>query len=210
MVTIKCGDNIVRAHLANSGRLHELLVPGNRVMLTPVQNPDRSTQFNLTLVYYNSLWVCVDTRFPNRLFGEGIHHGIWHEFADLDEIVSEIKVENHRLDFLLRNQDNACYVECKSVTLVQDGCARFPDAPTLRGRQHLELLMRLKAQGYRAAVVFMVLRSDAEVFHPNQLTDSEFAHVLKKAKQSGVEVYVFSYQVTPDCLEFCRRLSIDF
>ena len=39
------------------------------------------------------------------------------------------------------------------MTLVEDGCALFPDAPTERGRRHVRTLMEAKREGMRAAGV---------------------------------------------------------
>ncbi len=50
------------------------------------------------------------------------------------------------MNFLVDN----CYVEVKGVTLIIDGEARFPDAPTKRGTKHLEELIKLKKEGNRA------------------------------------------------------------
>ena len=51
-----------------------------------------------------------------------------------------------------------CTWRVKNVTLMQDGRARFPDAKTTRGAKHLGELMRLKAEGARAAAVYVVQR----------------------------------------------------
>ena len=39
----------VRVHVANSGRMRELLVPGNRVLINPRPGPHRKTGFDLVL-----------------------------------------------------------------------------------------------------------------------------------------------------------------
>ena len=45
------------------------------------------------------------------------------------------------IDFLLENQSgDPFYLEVKSVTYVQNGVAKFPDAVTRRGLLHLKLL----------------------------------------------------------------------
>ena len=44
------------------------------------------------------------------------------------------------------NTIDETYVEVKSVTLIKDGIAQFPDAPTERGRKHLEELISLKKE----------------------------------------------------------------
>ncbi|MEZ4582791.1 MAG: DNA/RNA nuclease SfsA [Caldilineaceae bacterium] len=44
----------------------------------------------------------------------------------------------------------------KSATLVEDGVARFPDAPTVRGRRHVDELTVLRRTGDRSAVIFII------------------------------------------------------
>ncbi len=53
-------------------------------------------------------------------------------------------VENSRIDIYLANEYEDCYVEVKGVTLVNNNIAIFPDAPTERGRKHLQKLIKLK------------------------------------------------------------------
>jgi len=52
----------------------------------------------------------------------------------------------------------------------------FPDAPTQRGR-HLGELARARAEGHRAAVVFVVQRNDAIRFSPHDEADLAFGRV---------------------------------
>ncbi|MBS7637348.1 DNA/RNA nuclease SfsA, partial [Candidatus Bathyarchaeota archaeon] len=58
------------------------------------------------------------------------------------------------------------FLEVKSCTLVENGVALFPDAPTSRGERHMKTLIKALEFG-RAAVLFLVQRGDAEVFRPN-------------------------------------------
>ena len=58
------------------------------------------------------------------------------------------------------------FVEVKNVTLVEGGIARFPDAQTTRGIKHLHELIRLVKGGSRAAMLYVVQRSDAHGFEP--------------------------------------------
>lgn len=103
-----------------------------------------------------------------------------------------------RIDFRLSGADRrVCWVETKSATLVyDDGRAFFPDAPTLRGRRHVEELAHLASTGVRAAVVFIIQRPDAISIAPNRETDPAFADALAQARQRGVELYAYTCGVT--------------
>ena len=99
-------------------------------------------------------------------------------------------------------------VETKSVTLVRQGRALFPDAPTERGRRHLEELIRAHQQGWRTAVVFVIQRDDAHSFSPNDQTDPLFSETLRRASRQGVELLAYSCSVTPSKIEIARRVPV--
>jgi sugar fermentation stimulation protein A len=82
-------------------------------------------------------------------------------------------------------------LEVKSCTLVVEGVAIFPDAPTERGRRHLSELIKAKREGWRACILFVVQRSDAQRFAPNDATDPAFGALLRKAVKEGIEVYAY-------------------
>ena len=101
-----------------------------------------------------------------------------------------------RLDFLLARDERRCWVEAKSVTLVEDGTARFPDAPTARGARHLAELASAREAGDRAAAVFLIQREDAVRFTPHRALDPHFADAVLDAQRRGVEIYAFAAVVT--------------
>ena len=196
LVRAKMGEREVLAFLADPGRLKELLQPGAEIYLTPRAGPDRRTTFDVVLVRYDSVLVSVDSRLPNRIFALAVETGELPEFTGYSIVRPEVRVGGSRLDFLLEGEEQLpCYVEVKSVTLVVEGEARFPDAPTARGARHLEELAKLKAQGCRAAVVFLIQREDALRFAPNEDTDPHFAASLRRVVTQGVEIVAYRCRV---------------
>ena len=88
-------------------------------------------------------------------------------FAKGDTIRREVRYgEGSRVDLLLERGDARCWVEVKNVTLARDGTALFPDAVTERGRKHLHTLIRIKAAGMRAVMLYVVQRTDVSRFSP--------------------------------------------
>src|SRR5690606_16001971 len=121
------------AHVPNSGRMTELLVPGAPVLLSPAPaGSPRKTPYDLTLVRYQGKWVGVDARFPNILFAEALAAGQLEAFRGLAVAQREVRWGTSRFDFLLSGGNRSCLVETKSVNLVEGGTAMFPDAPTAR------------------------------------------------------------------------------
>ncbi len=183
------------AHVPNSGRLNELFTPGRAIWLSRATNPERKTPFDLRLVEYAQVLVSVDARLPNPLFAEALETGRITGFP-YPEIRREVQHGDSRFDFRLRGSQGVCWVETKSVTLVEDGLAQFPDAPTERGRKHLLGLKEAHQGGDRGAVIFVIQRPDARRFMPNRDTDPAFARALVEAAEAGVAVRAFGCHVT--------------
>ena len=135
--------------------------------------------------------VSVDTRVPNRLVFLALKNKDITEFSKYDFVKPESGYGSSRFDFFLSNDNEKCLLEVKSCTLVENGVALFPDAPTSRGRRHLLELIDAKKEGYRACVLFVVQRVNAHVFGPNDKTDPGFGEAFRKALKNGVEAYAY-------------------
>jgi sugar fermentation stimulation protein A len=211
-VQAKTGDGqLVAAHLPNSGRLHELLVPGHEVWLTPAPESAlqrRLTAYDLALVKYADRLVSVDARLPGSLVAEALRQGGLPAFSDYSAFKREVALGQSRIDFRLDGHP-PCWLEIKSVTLVIGSVARFPDAPTVRGRRHLAELTRAVDSGDRAAAVFVVQRDDADSFSPHHAADPDFGRALCEAANAGVEVHALSCRVTPESIQLVGPLPVN-
>ena len=74
----------VDAHLADPGRLRELLIPGVRIWLLPASGEKRKTRWTALLVESPDRrgLVSVDTRIPNRLIGRALAQSALEEFEN--------------------------------------------------------------------------------------------------------------------------------
>lgn len=208
---VAVGGQVASAFVPNSGRLAELLVPDKPVLLAPKPaDVKRKTQFDLALVWHNSAWVSIDARVPNILLGRAFKLGVFKDFSNYIEVCPEAGWGNSRFDFCLLGAAGNCWVEVKSVTLVSDEVAMFPDAPTARGKKHLAELIKITRSGTRAAVFFIVQRKDARFFTPNDQTDPEFGMLLRRARDAGVEIYVYNCQVEHNSISLYENLSLLF
>jgi sugar fermentation stimulation protein A len=129
----------------------------------------------------------------NKLFKEAFEQGGLPEFGRFDQILGEQVYSDSRFDFLLSHTNSgikSCFVEVKSATMWQDGCALFPDARTERGRKHLATLSKAVADGFEACQFYLVGRSDAKSFSTADDIDPLYGQALKLARQKGVQVAV--------------------
>ena len=204
---------LLAAHVPNSGRLGELFTPGAAVWVALFQDlAGRKTACHLALVEYAGTLVSVDARLPNRLVAEALAGGRLAPLVGYSRVQPEVRVGSSRLDFLLSDGPEAdrprCWLEVKSVTLVEDGLALFPDAPTMRGVRHLEELAALRRNGERVAVGFVIQRSDAMRFAPHPTADPAFAATLRRVQSEGVEVYAWRCALDHNAIELTDPVPV--
>lgn len=191
LVRVRVDDRIFKSFLPNPGRMHELLTRGSEVFLREVVDKGRKTNYDLIGVLHGNQMVSVDSRVPNKLVLEALKNGDITELSGYDTIKPEYRYGHTRFDFFLANKDEVCLLEVKSCTLVKDGVALFPDAPTRRGRRHVRMLVKAKKEGYTSGVLFIVQRTDAYVLAPNDEADPEFGDALRNAFMEGVKIFAY-------------------
>lgn len=194
-------------HVKNTGRCRELLVPGARVYLAEGDNPARKTRYDLVAVEKGELLVNLDSQAPNKVFAQWAQAGGFRPGLTL--LRPETTWGNSRFDFYWEDAaGQRGFVEVKGVTLEEEGHVRFPDAPTLRGVKHLEELVRARAEGYDAAVCFVVQMEGMVDFAPNDATHPAFGAALRRAAAAGVTVLAMECAVTPGSLAIRRPIPV--
>lgn len=193
-------------HVKNTGRCKELLKENAVVFLEKSSNPNRKTQYDLISVYKGDMLINMDSQSPNKVVGEWLAEGGFLKNPTL--IKPETAYGNSRFDFYLENENEKAYLEVKGVTLEVDGIARFPDAPTERGRKHLSELIKAKQNGYRTAAVFVIQMKGCKRFEPNNKTDPAFAQELKRAAENGVEIIALDCRVTQNSIKIDKEIEI--
>lgn len=192
------------AHLADPGRLTELLVPGARVMLHPAEGGQRRTRWTAVLVETGGdRWVGLRTTLPNDLVGQAFREGGLEELSGWGLVRSEWSHGRSRFDFLLEDgAGRRMALEVKGVSLVTDGVARFPDAVSARAARHVRELTDLVRDGIMdAAVLFVLQRDDAESVEAAGHIDPDFAEALGEAKAAGVSLLGRRCRVSLDGVE---------
>ena len=200
-------ETLVTAHCPNSGRMTDCQGDGWPVLLSPANNPKRKLKYTWELVHNGNCWICVNTQRANEVAFEAVCQNKIAELTGYKNIDREKKYgKNSRIDILLSNPDELCYVEVKSVSLTNNGLYTFPDAPTERGRKHLDELMDMKKQGHRSVMLFVVMRSDGEGFEAAAHIDPKYAEKLEEAKSKGVEVLVYGTEIDESSILVSERV----
>ena len=204
---VEVAGNDLFCYIPNPGRIVELLRLGVEVYLREEQVSGRKTGYDLIFVKHSHL-ISIESRVPNRLVEEAVLLGLLPEFSGYDLVRAEYTYGDSRFDFLLSHGDRRMLLEVKSCTLVRGGRALFPDAPTQRGQRHLRTFMSALEQGFDAAILLVVQRSDADSFSPNDETDPGFGAALREAASRGVKVYAHGCRVTLEEIGFINRVPV--
>ena len=204
---VEVGGRVEVCHVKNTGRCRELLIPGVPVWLEESGNPARKTKYDLIAVEKarpgGPLLINLDSQAPNKVFGE------WAAAGGLGFAPTLLRPEttygNSRFDYYWEYSEGGTlrrgFWEVKGVTLEEDGTARFPDAPTLRGVKHLEELVLAHGAGCEAGVCFLVQMEGMGCVEPNDTTHPEFGAALRRAARAGVEVLALECAVEPGRLK---------
>lgn len=195
-------------HVANSGRMRELFVPGATVWVKPIYGEGRKTAYDLALVEAAGTMVSADARLPNALVAEAIASELLNDFGSPRHINRESTFGESRIDLMLETESGRHYVEVKSVTLVEQGVGLFPDSPTSRGAKHLNTLSEAVRAGHRASVVFVIQRPDATAFAANEPADPALAEALFRATACGVDALAYNCFVSHREVRLHRKLPI--
>jgi sugar fermentation stimulation protein A len=200
--------SIVVAHCTNSGSMISCIEEGARVYLSPARDPKRKTRFTWEMIEINSSWVGINTSIPNQLVFEAVRDQQIPPLSGYTFVKREVKFEDSRFDVYAENEKEKCFIEVKNVSMKVGDAALFPDAVTSRGRKHLETLIRVKKQGLRAVMVYVIQRMDVQYFGPARHIDPDYAHTLSKAMNAGVEVIALQANVNPDGIQIIKELDL--
>lgn len=196
-ITLKSGE-FVHAHVPNTGSMTNCWAQGWKVLVTYHDDPKRKMQYTLEATHNGKTWIGVNTSRTNKIVKEALELELIKELKGYKSIKPEAKVLESRIDFYLsehKSKEN-CYVEVKNVTLNDGDKALFPDAVSTRGQKHLKDLIQLKAEGFRACMLYLINRSDVISFSPATDVDPEYARLLKEAKSVGVEILAYQTKIS--------------
>lgn len=198
----------VIAHVKNTGRCRELLIPGVRVYLEDHgENTLRKTRYSLISVWKKDKLINMDSQVPNAVAADALKRGLITELPETDLIKREKTFGDSRFDIYYESGQRRGFLEVKGVTLEEDGVARFPDAPTVRGTKHIMELIKAKEEGYEASILFLVQMEGPKYFEPNKSMDPGFADAVKLAKSRGVRVLAYDSIVTPNTIYIGKSLK---
>lgn len=203
---IKTENGLLLCHVKNTGRCRELLTPGAGIWVQKADNPLRKTAYDLIAVYKEDRLFNIDSTAPNHVFAEWVRDGSL--FPDLVDLRPESRYGESRFDYSIKTRSRQVFVEIKGVTLEENGIARFPDAPTMRGEKHMRELADCVSEGYGAMVVFILQFRGAAYLEPNWKTDPALCAALKQAHKAGVDMLALECNVGENRIEISGPVEL--
>jgi len=195
-------------HIHDPGPLEELLYPGNSVLIRKASSQrERRTSWDLIAARNEKDWILVNSGYHRYLAERILKDQALSPLGKVTDLRAEVPFGHSRIDFAGRTSDgNELLIEIKGCTLAIDGLALFPDAPTKRGKRHLDTLIAARNAGLSAAIIILVFRPEASRFAPNVNTDPAFAATFRDAIAEGVGVHPLVLAYDGREVRFIRRI----
>ena len=209
-------DEITTVHCPNTGSMKNCVEENAEIWLSDSDNPKR--KYRYTWEYLRTSrghHIGVNAGKANQLVQSAIRDDLVEPLAGYDTIRPEVKYgdENSRIDLLLQDSKKQdCYVEVKSVTLLEDppssGIGYFPDAVSERGAKHLRELIKMSQSNARSVLFFCVQHTGIQEVRPADHIDREYGKLLREALDSGVEVLAYKVRKSNKGFRLWRDLPV--
>jgi len=206
-IILENGEEIT-AHVPNSGAMTSCIEENCPVWVSFHDNPKRKLKYTLELTQMADILICTNTGVANKIAIEAIENATIKELQGYTSLKPEQKYGiNSRIDILLENENEKCYVEVKSVSLKIDDTLAFPDAVTTRGKKHLDELVSMVEEGHRAIMLYVIQRTDNLPFRIAKEIDKMYDETLKESMKKGVEVIVYQSDISHEEISIKNKVE---
>ena len=198
----------ITAHVPNSGAMTSCIEDNCDVWISFHDNPKRKLKYTLELTKMSENLICTNTGVANKIAIEAIENSTIKELQGYTSLKPEQKYgQNSRIDILLENENQKCYVEVKSVSLKINDNLAFPDSVTSRGTKHLNELYDMVKDGHRAVMLYVVQRTDDLPFRLACEIDKKYCEAFAEVTKKGVEVLVYQSNISLEKIEIKKYLD---
>jgi sugar fermentation stimulation protein A len=209
-------DEVVTVHCPNTGSMKNCVEENAEIWLSDSDNPKRKYRYTWEyLTTSRGHRIGVNARKANLLVQSAIRYDLVEQLAGYKTIRPEVRYgdENSRIDLLLQDINRQdCYVEVKSVTLLEDppsrGIGYFPDAVSERGAKHLRELIRMSQSDARSVLFFCVQHTGITEVRPADHIDSGYGKLFREALYSGVEVLAYKVRKSNNGFRLWRDIPV--
>lgn len=198
------------AHVPNSGAMTSCIEPNCDVWVSFHDDIKRKLKYTLELTKIDENLICTNTNVANKIAIEAIQNGTICELQGYVSLKPEQKYgQNSRIDILLENENQKCFVEVKSVSLKIDDYLAFPDSVTSRGTKHLNELFDMVQEGHRAVMLYVIQRTDNLPFRLACEIDKKYCEAFNEVSNKGVEVLVYQSSIDLQTIRIDKKISFN-
>jgi sugar fermentation stimulation protein A len=209
-------DEVITVHCPNTGSMKNCVEENAEIWLSDSYNPKRKYRYTWEyLMTSRGHHIGVNAGKANQLVQSAIRDDLVEPLAGYETIRPEVKYgdENSRIDLLLQDSKRQdCYVEVKSVTLLEDppsrGIGYFPDAVSQRGAKHIRELIKMSQSDARSVLFFCVQHTGIQEVRPADHIDREYGKLLREALDNGVEVLAYKVRKSNKGFRLWRDLPV--
>ncbi len=194
VIRARLGDEVVRVHNTNTGRLEDLIWEGNEAYCE--EKEGGKLKYRLIAAKTPFGFAVTDTNLQERVLKAVFEEGAipWARGCEVKRRPKRRSV----FDFELLCEERIL-IEVKSADLASPRAeGMWPDCPTERGRRHLRELSELEG---RRIVLFVVGFPRATAFVPYYRGDPEAYEALLTAAKRGVELKAIGMYFDPTTYE---------
>jgi len=200
-------DQEITAHVPNSGAMTSCIEPDSDVWVSFHDDVKRKLKYTLELTKIDENLICTNTNVANKIAIEAIKNGFISELQGYESLKPEQKYgQNSRIDILLENEKQKCFVEVKSVSLKIDDYLAFPDSVTSRGTKHLNELYDMVKEGHRAVMLYVIQRTDNLPFRLACEIDKKYCEAFNEVTNKGVEVLVYQSRIDLQTIRIDKKI----
>lgn len=180
MVEVMINNEYLYVHITNTGRLLEYIKRGNEGLLIPING--KKLRYRLVGVWGEGYYALIDTKLQCLAFEKLVSMDAIPWLVGYEISSKNPPIGVSLLDYKMVSKDgDELYIETKSAVLRgESGEAMYPDCPSLRGRRHIEEIIKLREHGYEAMIVFIAGIKGVRCFKPYAKGDPIINRLLKK------------------------------
>jgi sugar fermentation stimulation protein A len=188
---------VCRAHINNTGRLKELMVPGRRAFCFPSPHTEK-TDFRLFAVEESGQAALFDTQLQMKAFERALARGLFPWLTGNISFKRNARLGSSLIDYLIQCPEAMVYLEIKSAVLRMGSFASYPDCPSLRGQKHILELESHVRSGGRGIILFLAALPQVEGFRPDKVSDPALYRNLRAAQKTGLTVKAAGLFYSPE------------
>jgi sugar fermentation stimulation protein A len=187
VVSVNSQGSMLRAHINNTGRLEQFLIPDKKAYCLESTRGGK-TDCRLFAIADKVMAALIDTQLQMRAFEIALERGLLPWLKGYRFLKRNAPLGNSLIDYLLESCGSRSYLEAKSAVLREGDWAMYPDCPTQRGQKHIQELTRFVSTGGKAFILFIAALPNMEGFKPHKTADPRLYDLLREAENQRVVI----------------------